>query len=102
MTLETIARLSDDPIVKLRRGETISSHFSGHLKCLTHLEAVMKIAVFVDVDRTITKDTIQEIYAKELGLTDQYKKIEEDFQHKHIDAAEFGNQLIKIFAKENF
>lgn len=62
----------------------------------------MKIAIFLDVDKTITKNYIQEIYASELGMTEAYEKIEYDFQNKLIDFAEFGNRLIPIFAKGGF
>ena len=44
----------------------------------------MKIAIFLDVDKTITKNYIQEIYASELGMTEAYEKIEYDFQNKLI------------------
>lgn len=62
----------------------------------------MKLAIFLDVDKTITKRNIQEVYASEIGLKDEYEAIEEKFQNKSIDSAEFGAQLIAIFAKQKF
>lgn len=62
----------------------------------------MKIAIFLDVDQTITTRTIQEVYATELGLATQYKIIEDAFQIKSITSAEFGNRLIKLFASVGF
>jgi phosphoserine phosphatase len=63
---------------------------------------VMKIALFLDVDKTLTKDFIQTVFAHELGVQDHYEKLEEDFQKGLVSSARFGAELVKLFASKNF
>jgi len=58
----------------------------------------MKIAVFLDVDRTLTQDYIQKEYARALECCAEYEEIEKQFQLKQIDSAQFGRQIISLFA----
>jgi phosphoserine phosphatase len=62
----------------------------------------MKVAIFLDVDKTITKRNIQESYAIALGVKDRYDEIEKDFQDKIIDATGFGDRLIPPFREKGF
>jgi len=72
----------------------------------------MKIALFLDVDKTLTRDFIQHIYAKELGVEAEYQKLEDAFQlglnadkekaKNGISSAEFGTGLSKLFAAKQF
>lgn len=62
----------------------------------------MRIAVFLDVDNTLTTDFIQKQYARVLGCEGEYCKLEDDFQKQVIDSVEFGKQIIKLFASKNF
>ncbi|MGA2369590.1 MAG: hypothetical protein ACLPPV_19215 [Candidatus Korobacteraceae bacterium] len=62
----------------------------------------MRIAVFLDVDNTLTTDFIQKQYARVLGCEQEYCKLEDDFQKQVVDSAEFGKQIIKLFASKNF
>jgi len=62
----------------------------------------MQIAIFLDVDKTITKKNIQEVYAGELGVTEAYQQIEKAYQSKEIDSKTFGDRLIEIFAEKEF
>ena len=61
----------------------------------------MKIAVFLDVDKTLTLDFIQKEYAKALGCRPEYEKIENEFQRKQISSAEFGKEIIVLFASKH-
>jgi phosphoserine phosphatase len=63
---------------------------------------LLTIAVFLDVDLTITEDTIQRVYARELGLIDEFEKLEQQYQDRKIDANEFGLKLIPLFASKGF
>jgi len=62
----------------------------------------MEIAVFLDVDNTLTKDFIQRQYAKVLDCVTVYDRLEAQFQAKAIDSTEFGEQIIKLFAARQF
>ena len=53
----------------------------------------MKVAIFLDVDNTLTVGYIQEHFAELLKCGDQYRKIENAFQNEEISSAEFGNRL---------
>jgi phosphoserine phosphatase len=61
-----------------------------------------KIALFLDVDLTITEETIQSVYARELGVKEKLNELEQEFQLKRITSAAFGKALIVLFAKQNF
>jgi len=62
----------------------------------------MNMAMFLDVDKTLTRDFIQKGYAKSLGCEDAYTDIERRFQEKQITSSEFGEELIAAFAKKGF
>jgi phosphoserine phosphatase len=61
----------------------------------------MRIAVFLDVDKTLTKDFIQQEYAKVLKCEPEYRTVEGEFQNKR-DSTKFGQELIKLFASRGF
>jgi HAD superfamily phosphoserine phosphatase-like hydrolase len=63
---------------------------------------VLKIGLFLDVDLTITQETIQRVYAKELGLKERFDKLEALYQEKKINAGKFGRDLIELFAEKKF
>lgn len=63
--------------------------------------AAMRIAVFLDVDKTLTKDFIQQEYARVLGCEPEYLALESEFQSKS-DSVKFGKELIKLFASRGF
>jgi phosphoserine phosphatase len=62
----------------------------------------MRVAVFLDVDKTLTKDYIQSGYAKALGCENEYRAIESRFQSGAIDAEQFGVELCRLFASRHF
>ena len=62
----------------------------------------MKIAIFLDVDKTITRNNIQCDYSKALGCDTEYQGIEQQFQNGEITSARFGERLIELFASKNF
>lgn len=74
--------------------------------------SIMKIALFLDVDRTLTRDFIQHIYAKELNVEKEYQELEDAFQlgldpdrvkaKNGISSAEFGTRLSKLFGDKHF
>jgi 2-hydroxy-3-keto-5-methylthiopentenyl-1-phosphate phosphatase len=61
-----------------------------------------KIALFLDVDLTITEETIQSVYARELNVKDDLDKLENEFKSKKMTSDAFGKALISLFAKQNF
>jgi phosphoserine phosphatase len=61
----------------------------------------MRIAVFLDVDKTLTKDFIQQEYARVLGCESEYLALETEFQRTR-DSTKFGKELIKLFASRGF
>jgi phosphoserine phosphatase len=63
---------------------------------------VMKVALFLDVDRTLTREYIQHVYAKELGCEPAYETLEQQFQAKALSSKEFGDAIIKLFAAHKF
>ncbi len=62
----------------------------------------MRIAVFLDVDNTLTTDWIQKQYAIALKCEEKYKTLEENFQSKTIDSKTFGKEIITLFASKGF
>jgi len=62
----------------------------------------MKIAIFLDVDKTVTQLNIQEVYARELDQKRAYDDIEKAFQEKTITSTEFGRRIILLFAEKKF
>jgi len=62
----------------------------------------MKLAIFLDVDKTITNDYIQHVYAKALGVEAEYLKLEKAFQAGTKNSRVFGAELISLFASKGF
>ncbi len=62
----------------------------------------MKVAIFLDVDRTITADLIQKGFAHALGCEEGYLEIEEGFQDNPIQSQSFGDRIIKLFNSHGF
>lgn len=60
------------------------------------------IALFLDVDDTLTQELIQANYAREIGCYEEYEKIEQEFQSQAITSTEFGEKLIALFAQKEF
>jgi phosphoserine phosphatase len=60
----------------------------------------MKIAIFLDVDKTLTKDYIQSYYAEELDCKPDYEKLEDDLKHGRINVTVFGHRIIALFASK--
>lgn len=58
----------------------------------------MSIGAFLDVDKTLTQDFIQQDYARALGCEDKYLGIEQELQSQKIDESEFGKRIIALFA----
>lgn len=56
----------------------------------------MRIAVFFDVDNTLTKDFIQKQYAEELKCVPAYQNVEDKFG-KDTDSDAFADEIIKLF-----
>jgi len=54
------------------------------------LEEVMKIGLFLDVDKTLTRDFIQVVFAEELEVLDRYRDLEDGFQKGQISSAKCG------------
>jgi len=66
------------------------------------LEAVMKIGLFLDVDKTLARDFIQVVFAEELGVLDRYRGLEDGFQKGQISSAKFGTDLVELYASKGF
>jgi predicted nucleotide-binding protein/phosphoserine phosphatase len=62
----------------------------------------MSVALFLDVDNTLTGGFIQERFAELLSCVDQYRSIERRFQIGELDAAAFGDELIALFNERGF
>jgi len=62
----------------------------------------MSVAIFLDVDNTLTKEYIQEEFSKLLDVHSEYQEIENDFQNEDIDSSEFGNRIIALFRSKGF
>src|ERR1700753_1792641 len=62
----------------------------------------MKLAIFLDVDKTITNEYIQQVYATALGVEADYLKLEEAFQAGTKNSRTFGIELISLFASRGF
>src|SRR5580704_7836756 len=63
---------------------------------------MLKIAVFLDVDKTLTQERIQCVVARELGCSTEYNALEDALQANEIDSREFGKRLIALFASKGF
>lgn len=62
----------------------------------------MKIGLFLDVDKTLTKNFIQQEYAKLLDCEGEYLNVEKEFQDGKISSLEFGKKIISIFKNKKF
>jgi len=62
----------------------------------------MRIAVFLDVDKTLTEGFIQREYAKALKCEPKYSDLEEQYQRKTISSKTFGDKIIELFAGKDF
>ena len=62
----------------------------------------MKVGLFLDVDKTLTKNFIQQEYAKLLGCENDYRYIESEFQNGKISSLEFGERIIDILVLPGF
>ena len=62
----------------------------------------MRLAVFLDVDNTLTAGFIQRTFASLLGVESEYCAIEDRFQSQTIDSTEFGRQICRLFASKGF
>src|ERR1039457_1141208 len=62
----------------------------------------MRVAVFLDVDNTLTTDFIQKQYAQVLGCEAEYCELETKFQKQAIKSKTFGDEIIKLFASKGF
>lgn len=62
----------------------------------------MGIALFLDVDNTLTKGFIQRGFAEILECAPEYDEIELEFQEARLDAAGFGDRLIELFNAKGF
>jgi hypothetical protein len=58
----------------------------------------MRIAVFLDVDKTLTEGFIQKEYAKALKCEPKYSDLEQQYQAKSITSETFGKKIIELFA----
>jgi phosphoserine phosphatase/class 3 adenylate cyclase len=61
-----------------------------------------KIGLFLDVDKTLTRNFIQQDYARALGCEQEYAQIESRYQQKEITGTGFGEELISLFRSKNF
>jgi phosphoserine phosphatase len=62
----------------------------------------MKVGLFLDVDKTLTRDFIQVVFAEELGVLDRYRGLEDGFQKGQISSAKFGTDLVELYASKGF
>jgi HAD superfamily phosphoserine phosphatase-like hydrolase len=62
----------------------------------------MKLAIVLDVDKTITNEYIQQVYATALGVEAEYLKLEDAFQTGTKNSRTFGFELISLFASKSF
>ncbi len=61
----------------------------------------MRIAVFLDVDNTLTEDFIQKQYAQALDCVPEYQELESKFE-KDTNSQAFGDAIVKLFASKTF
>lgn len=62
----------------------------------------MQIALFLDVDGTLTRDPIQSYFAHHMKVDDRYRTLEDGFQNETMTSTEFGHQLVALFASVGF
>lgn len=59
----------------------------------------MKVAVFLDVDKTLTRNFIQQEYAKAMACEPAYQQLEARLG-KDLNFDEFGQEIISLFASK--
>jgi phosphoserine phosphatase len=62
----------------------------------------MQVALFLDIDDTLTKGPIQSFFAKHLGVYEEYRDLEAKFQSQQVASAVFGHDLVSLFAGQQF
>jgi len=62
----------------------------------------MSVALFLDVDKTLTVEIIQRCFASILNVRDQYEQAELAFQTKAISSDEFARRIIDLFNSAGF
>jgi len=62
----------------------------------------MRIALFLDVDKTLTTHFIQQECAEMLGCKPEYDALEARFQKEPDYTTTFGDEIVKIFASKGF
>lgn len=62
----------------------------------------VSIALFLDVDNTLTDGNIQATYARLLDCSDEYLAIERPFQADELSTEEFGQEITRIFSEHDF
>lgn len=62
----------------------------------------MSVALFLDVNRTLTKGSIQERYAELIGCETEYAEIEAAHQANRLSPALIGAEIIALFSKHGF
>lgn len=65
------------------------------------MENIMSIGLFLDVDKTLTRDFIQKQYAIHLNVVEEYNEIENEFKQTQKSDI-FGEKIIKLFRKKKF
>ena len=61
-----------------------------------------EVGIFADVDNTLTVGYVQEYYAKRLGCSGDYRRLEADLQRGAISEAQFGDALVQLFRRSGF
>ena len=62
----------------------------------------MHIALFLDVDDTLTRAPIQSYFAQHLNVNERYRELENGFQNESVTSKEFGDGLVALFASQGF
>lgn len=63
---------------------------------------ISKVALFLDVDITLTRKPVQSVYAQCLNCHDEYSNLERDLGTGAINSQEFGRNLVDLFASRGF
>ncbi len=62
----------------------------------------MRVAIFLDVDKTLTRRNIQHDFAAAMNCEKEYLGIEGRFQSRAITSKQFGEEIIELFASKGF
>ena len=60
------------------------------------------VALFLDVDLTLTAEHVQATYARLLGLFDEYRRLEVELDEDRIDSRQFGLSMVRLLADKSF